>query len=105
MLSRMEALHIDDPRPPVAGELVVADRPGWPTGDFDDTVPHDWRARRHPAAGVPGPRFGPGGDEVELWGKTEAEAHRWLRTQTGWPGYALVRVRRRHDPRGLRAAG
>jgi hypothetical protein len=46
----------------------------------------------HPAPQVRGPGFGPGADDAELWGKTEAEAHEWLRTQRSWHGYVINRV-------------
>ena len=103
MLSAMDPFHMIDPGPSVEGEVFAAGDPAWAAEDFDDATRCGWWARRHPAAGVPGPRFGPGGDDVELWGKTEAEAHRWLRTQTGWPGYTIVRIPRR-DARFVRIA-
>jgi len=59
---------------------------------FDDARIEDWVASRFPRRAAPGPSFGPGGDDVCLWGKTEARAHTWIRTNTGWEGYEIRRT-------------
>ena len=90
------------PRPitsgrPAEGHAYVRDGDEWrPVGgapaSFDQVTPCDWVASRYPPPEVRGPGFGPGADDAELWGKTEGEAHEWLRTQRGWHGYVIVRV-------------
>ena len=82
---------------PSDGDAYVRDGGEWRrvaggASSFDRVTACDWVARRYPPPEVRGPGFGPGADEAELWGKTEAEAHEWLRTQRGWLGYVINRV-------------
>ena len=90
-------VHAIDSERPAEGDAYVRDGDGWRRvaggpASFDRVTPCDWVARRYPAPAVRGPGFGPGADDTELWGKTEAEAHEWLRTQRGWLGYVITRV-------------
>lgn len=85
--------------PSIEGDTYLRDPRGWRPLDgarpgFDELTPCDWMARRHPPPAVRGPDFGPGGDDAQLWGKTEAEAHRWVRSQRDWGGYVMIRLAR-----------
>jgi len=81
-------------------ERYVSDGTGWrrTTGErvtaLDDIRIWDWAASRFPRSPTPGPAFGPGGDDVSLWGKTEAQAHAWVRAYTGWDAYEIRRTAR-----------
>ena len=91
------SVRVIDSERPSDGDAYVRDGDQWRpvaggAASFDRMTPCDWVARRYPRPEVRGPGFGPGADEAELWGKTEAEAHEWLRTQRGWLGYVINRV-------------